>query len=199
MLIVDILGDSDDAHRRRIHADKLGHRVRQNDVPIERLLVGEHSPRHALAYDHHRLAVLPVEIVEVSPGDHGHAERREKPGRHDAELAARIVVLRRSNVTFGRELEAGAEVTCLPPRRQHAQRNAVDPGQLMYAPHGLFVEVHHLPVRPPIRSHRHVDREHAARVDAGLYCLKRKQRLQQHRGARQQEKRGGDLGNRKRP
>jgi hypothetical protein len=68
----------------------------------------------------------------------------------------------------------------------------------VYAPHGLPVEIHHLAVGPPIRNHRNVDREHAPRVDAGIDRLKREQRLEQHGGTGQQNKRGGDLGDRKR-
>ena len=68
--------------------------------------------------------------LKSRPAIIGTPSAAKNPGRHDAELAARIVFRRRANVTFGRELEAGAERASLAPRRQHAQSDAVYARQL---------------------------------------------------------------------
>ena len=43
VLVVDIGGHTDDAHRHRLHADELDHRIGPDDVPVERFLIREHA------------------------------------------------------------------------------------------------------------------------------------------------------------
>ena len=78
VLIVHIGGHAYDASRPLSDIDKIHHRVAPHDVPVDRVLAGEHSLRHALAYDHDRLAAATVIVIEVAPSNNRHAECREE-------------------------------------------------------------------------------------------------------------------------
>jgi len=77
-------------------------------VPIESIMIGEHAPCESLADDNDGLfTFLAVELVEITAGKEGNAERGKESGRDDAHLGAGVLsgVM---NMTVGRELEAEA-------------------------------------------------------------------------------------------
>ena len=86
MLIVDIGGDADDAHRRRAHADELDHRIGPRDVPIDGSWSG--NMRCATLWLTMTTGSLPLRsrVVEIAAGDQRHAQRGEESRRDDAKL-----------------------------------------------------------------------------------------------------------------
>ena len=105
----------------------------------------------------------------------------------------------RADVAVGRELQARTEVAGVAPRNNGADGHAIHARQFRDAPHGFLVEADDLIGRLSVRHHRHVQREHVARIEAGLRRLQREQRLEQHAGAGQQHEGRGDLGDREDP
>ena len=137
--------------------------------------------------------------LKSRPAMSRNAQRREKSGRDGPEARARIFLARRADVAVGGELEARAEVARIAPRNRGADRDALHARQLRNAPDRFLVEAEDLVGRLAVRHHRHIDRQHVARVEAGLRRLQRQQRLQQHAGAGQQHEGRGDLRDREDP
>jgi hypothetical protein len=63
VLIIHISGDPNNSAQSFAHADEVHHGIGPHHVPIERVLVGEHPLREALADDDYRLAAAAVIIV----------------------------------------------------------------------------------------------------------------------------------------
>src|SRR5436309_9410999 len=74
VFIVDIRRDAHDAARFGSDADELHHRIHPHDVPVERILIGEHPFRKRLADDDHLLAILTVAFIEVTARDNARAQ-----------------------------------------------------------------------------------------------------------------------------
>src|SRR5260370_10734348 len=98
VLVVYILRDADDTPGRGGDTDELEHRIGPHDVMVDRVLIREHSLRHALAHDNDGLTVAVIGIVEIAPGHNGNTERREEPRGDDTETGARIFFARRANM-----------------------------------------------------------------------------------------------------
>ena len=193
VLVVDVGGDADDAPGLGAHVDELHHGIGPHQPAVDGVLRREQPLRDALAHDDDLLGVAAIGLGEVAAGDDRHAERREESGRDGAEARARILFAVRPDVALGRELEARAEDAGVAPRHGRAHRDALHAGQLGDAPHRLLVE-------PVIWSgERPYDMTgtftaSTLRVSKPvLRRLQRKQRRQQHAGARQQHERRGDL------
>ena len=105
MQVVNIGGDTDDAMRRGGDTgNELQDRVCPINMPINGILIGEHALGESLTDDRDRIFLIRVEFIEVAPGDDGNSQRREKSGRDDAELGARIFA-RNMSMPIGRKLQ----------------------------------------------------------------------------------------------
>ena len=62
----------------------------------------KHAPGDGLADDGHGFGLFAVPLIEIAARDERHAERGKEARRNDAELAVRIVLLRRPGVTLDR-------------------------------------------------------------------------------------------------
>src|SRR5258708_2414615 len=78
VLIVHICRDAYDAPRPLVDVNEIHHWVCPHDVPVDRILAGEHRLSHALANDDNRLAAATVIVVEVASSNNRHAECREE-------------------------------------------------------------------------------------------------------------------------
>jgi len=93
VLVVNIGGDADDAVWGGANpGGELEHGIRPKDVPIESILIGEHAPCESLADDNDGLfTFLAVELIEITAGNDGNAERGKESGRDDAQLGAGVL------------------------------------------------------------------------------------------------------------
>src|SRR5438876_11012930 len=97
-------------------------------MPIDGILIGEHALCESLTDDNDGLFTLAVEIVEITAGDDGNAERGKESGRDDAPLRARILFAGRTDVTIPGELDAGT-VAAIAPGNNNAERSLVHAGK----------------------------------------------------------------------
>src|SRR5207248_9890589 len=85
VLVVNVGDHTDDATGRCANPrDELQHGVRPIDMAVDRILIGEHAPRESLTHHNDGLFALTVELVEITAGDDGNAERGKESGRDDA-------------------------------------------------------------------------------------------------------------------
>ena len=198
-LVVDVGDDADDAARLRADADELHQAVGPDQVAIDRVLAGKELLGDAGADDHDPLGAVAIGLGEVAAGHERDAERGKESGRHrpeprprivDAVLARAVLRPRTAKPPPGPPRDRATAPCCRPPpARRRARRDA--------ALH-LAVEAADLLRRAAVRRDRHVDGQHARRLESGPRRLQRQQRLQQHAGAGQQHERGGDLRDRER-
>ena len=168
VLVVHIGHDTYYAARAGADVDELHDRVGPHDVPVDRVLSGEQPLRRALADDHDRLSAALVVVVEVASGDERSAECGKEARRNHPKQNARIFFARALDVAFCGDLEARTKGVGVTPRHLRTQGNAIDAGQRVDAPDRLPVEVDDLLGSFSVRHDRHVHREHALHVEAGL-------------------------------
>jgi len=102
--------------------EEFQHGIGPIDVPIDRILVGEHAPRKTLADDHDRLRVVAVvQRVEIAAGNDGNAKRRKESGRDDAPFRPRILDTRGMDVSVGGELQTIGTEEGIAPRNDVAE------------------------------------------------------------------------------
>ena len=196
VLIIDIGRDPDNAPRRGADLDEFHHRIGPHDVSVHGILIREHPLRKALAYDHDRLAIFSIRLVEIAAGNDRDTERREEARGHGAESRARIFFawlrgrgLRLRTGIRGRSAR-------FAPRNEVPSATRSTPGSCVMRRDRFLVETEDLFRRTSVRDHRDIQREHMVRIEAGLRRLQREQRLQQHARAGQQDERRGNLGHR---
>jgi hypothetical protein len=98
--------------------EELQHGIRPIDMPIDRILVGEHALRESLADDNHRLfifIILAIERIEIAAGNDRDAERRKESGRDDTPLRPRILYAGGMDVSIGGELQTEAGGVAIAP------------------------------------------------------------------------------------
>ena len=190
VLVVHVGDDADDASRLGAHADELRDWIGPHQAAIDRVHVGEHPLREALADDHDAFAVAAIAFVEVAAGDDAEPERGKEPRRDGAELRARIVLAVGLPIALGRELRG--EESLIAPRHDRPERHLFHAGQLGDAADGFSVEAGDLLGLPRVRHDRDVHRQDVA-PESGLLPLKREERRDQHAGAREQDERRRDL------
>ncbi len=139
VLVVNIGSDADDAVRRAANAgSESQHGIRPEDVAIDGILIGEDALCESLTDDNDRLfPFLAVEIVEITAGDDGNAERSKESGRNDAPLRARILFASGMNATVGGELEAE---TTIAPGNSHPESGLADAGQRVNTTNAFLIE-----------------------------------------------------------
>ena len=110
--VVNIGGDADDAVRRETRLFEIGpgeelqHGIRPIDMPIDRILVGEHALCESLADDDDGLfIILVIERIEIAAGNDRNAERRKESGRDDTPLRPRILFAGGMDMSVGGELQ----------------------------------------------------------------------------------------------
>ncbi len=123
MLIVNVGGDADDAvrrHQARLFeigpGDELQHGIRPIDMPIDRILVGEHALCESLADDNDGLFIIVVIVIkriEIAAGNDRNAKRRKKTGRDGTRLRPGILYAGRMDVSVTGELQS-AEAAIAP-------------------------------------------------------------------------------------
>src|SRR5438445_13881114 len=86
VLVVNIGGDADDAMRGGANpGGELEHWIRPKDVPIDGILIGEHTLCESLTDDDDRLtALFAVPLAEMTVTAAAHAEDGEQAVRDDA-------------------------------------------------------------------------------------------------------------------
>src|SRR5580658_4312974 len=97
--VVNIGRDPDDSVRRRQTrlfeigpGEELQHRIRPIDMPIDRILVGEHALCESLADDNDRIfLILAIERIEITAGNDRNAQRRKVSGRDGTRLRPGIL------------------------------------------------------------------------------------------------------------
>src|SRR5262245_56489592 len=102
-------------------------------MPVDRVTVGEHPLRDALAHDRHELLTAPVLVGEVATGEKRDAERREETGRDVPEQGEGIFLAIGARVTLDRELEAGAEPALVAPGHDAPDGDTLHARQLLDA------------------------------------------------------------------
>ena len=122
VLVVDVGDDADDAARLGADVDELHHRIGPHQAAVERVLVGEHPLREALADDDDLLGVAAIGVGEVAAGDERHAERGEESRRDACGTRARILFAVGLRVALDRELEARTERPGVAPRHDACRR-----------------------------------------------------------------------------
>ena len=129
--IVNVGGDTDDAVRRdkaRLFeigpGEELQHGIRPIDMPIDRILVGEHALCESLADDNDRLfIILVIERIEIAAGNDRNAKRRKKSGRDGTRLRPGILYAGGMDVSVSGELQTGTGAS--PSRQGTTSPNAV--------------------------------------------------------------------------
>src|SRR4029077_3100035 len=129
-------------------------------------------------------------------GEDGNAERGKKPGRHGAQLGARIFFAGGANVAVSGKLKARATTTGVAPGNYNAEGGLTDTGQGFNTAYRFFVEFDDLFRSFAVGNRGNIDGQDMPRVEAGLRRLHRKQRLEQHSCAREQQKGRRNLRNR---
>src|SRR5579863_101200 len=89
-------------------------------MPIDRILIGEHALCERLTDDDDGILIftLAVELVEITAGEDGNAERGKESGRDDTPLRARIHFAHGMSMTVGGELQADAGSGITPGNHQ---------------------------------------------------------------------------------
>src|SRR5260370_23753652 len=168
VLVSNIGGDADDAMRGGAKGGEFEHGIRPKDVPIDGILIGEHTLCESLTDDDDRFtALLAVPLVEITATEDGNAERGKKSGRDDAQLSARVFSWG-MHMTVGRELKAEAGIA---PGNNHAERGLVHPGQRINAPNCFLVEIDHLQRRFSVGRGGDICREGRRALATGLRVL----------------------------
>src|SRR2546425_7935811 len=139
-------------------------------MPIDGILIGEHALCESLTDDDDGLFTMAVEIVEITAGDDGNAERGKESGRDDAHVRARIFFAVGTDVTIPGELDAGT-VAAVAPGNNNAESGLVHAGQGINAANRFLVEIDHLPRRFSVGHNGNVDGEDVARVETRLRRL----------------------------
>ena len=88
VFVVDIGRDPNDAMRRRQTCffgigpgEELQYGIRPKDMPVDRILIGEHALCERLADDDDRIVnILSIERIEITAGNDGNAQRRKESG-----------------------------------------------------------------------------------------------------------------------
>src|SRR5713226_4994148 len=134
VFVVNIGGNANDTVRRDKtrplevgRREELQHRIGPIDVPVDGILIGEHAPCESLTDDYDGLFILVVEIVEITAGDDGNAERGKESGRDDTPLRTRIFFTGGMNMTVGGELEADTDAG-IAPGSDHAESSLAHAG-----------------------------------------------------------------------
>ena len=79
--VVHVRHHADNALRRGVyHGNEFQDRVVPHQMMVQRIAIGEHPPRGALADNRDWLATLAVGIVEIASFDDRQAQRGEKSG-----------------------------------------------------------------------------------------------------------------------
>src|SRR5229473_6550008 len=92
VFVVNVGSDANDAVRRGVDpGDEFHHGIRPVDMPINGILIGEHSLRKSLTHDNDRIFTLTVELIEVAALNDGHTECGKESGRNSAQVGARIL------------------------------------------------------------------------------------------------------------
>src|SRR5216684_3110494 len=129
VFVVNIRGDANDAVRRGANpGDEFYHRIRPIEMPIDGVLIGEHSLSASLTDHNDRFFVLAVELIEIAAGDDGNTERGKKAGRDGAQLGARIFLAGGTNVAIRRKLKARAKAAGIAPGNDNAESSLVHTG-----------------------------------------------------------------------
>src|SRR5262245_46652263 len=89
-------------------------------MPINSILIRERALCESLTDDDDGIFIfiLAVEVVEITTGEDGNAERGKESGRNDTRLRARVLVARGMNMTIGGELQAEAGGGIAPGNHQ---------------------------------------------------------------------------------
>ena len=103
-------------------------------------------------------------------------------------------------VPFGCERGGACKhALCIAPRGHIPERDTLDPGQLVDAPHRLLVELHVARRTDTEPRHRQVEHQYLPHLVSGIRGLQRDQRSQQHARAGEQHERERDLSRCKHP
>src|SRR5579871_6336273 len=148
---------------------------------VERLALGEHPLRQALAYDSNAIASVAVGVVEITSLDHRQAKRRKKCGRDHAQPGTVMLLAVGWNMAIGAEFEREI-VIAIAPRDGRADRNVLNTRQFADSPHRFPVKRDDLGGRLSLVHYRHVHCEHMMHFEGGLRSLKRKQCLYKRAG-----------------
>src|SRR5215470_20206265 len=130
MLVVNIGGDADDAVRCSANSrDEFQHGIRPLDMPINSILIREHALCESLTDDDDGIFIfiLAVEVVEITTGEDGNAERGKESGINNTPLRARILFAPGMNMAVGGELQADAGGGIAPGNHQ-AESGPFHPG-----------------------------------------------------------------------
>jgi hypothetical protein len=221
VFVVNIGGDTDDAVRRektRLFeigpAEELQHGIRPIDMPIDRILVGEHALRESLADDNDRLFILlfwslfwsftflviEIERIEIAAGNDRNAKRRKESRRDGTPLRPGILYAGGMDVSVGGELQTrSGGAAGIAPGNDIAEGGLTHARQGINATYRFLVEIDDLLRRLPIRHSRNVDSQDVLRVQTRLRPLQCDQRSDQRTCAGQQHEGRGDLCHREDP
>ena len=118
VFVVNIGGDTDDAvwhEKTRLFeigpVEELQHGIRPIDMPIDRILIGEHALCERLADDNHRLfifIILVIERIEIAAGNDRNPKRRKESRRDDTPLRPRILYTGGMDVSVAENCRPGA-------------------------------------------------------------------------------------------
>src|SRR5262249_1112100 len=115
MYVIDISRDANDPLQfRRIFADGFQDWIAPEHVPIDGILIGEHSLRQSLADDRDALFVLHVGLIEIATRNDGNAQRGKKSRRDDTILRTRILFTGRVIMTIRAKLQRGTGAGIAP-------------------------------------------------------------------------------------
>src|SRR5262249_51265457 len=171
---------------RRIRPRDLQDWIGPEDVPIDRVLIGEHSLRECLADDGYGLFAFHIELIEIAAGKDGNAERCKESGRDHTILCAGILYAR--GMTIGTELQGrtGADVA---PGSNHPVSGPIDTWKRINATYDFLVKIDNLLPCLSVKYRGNVDSKDMARVHTGLRPLQCKERTDDHTRPGQQHER----------
>src|SRR4029453_2614574 len=136
-------------------------------VPIDGILIGEHSLRQSLADDRDAFFALHVGLIEIAPRNDGNAQRGKKSRRDDAILRARILFAGRVIVTIRAKLQSGTGAG-IAPGSNHPEGGFIDARKRINATNDFLIKIDKLLARLPVKHSGDVDGEKMTRVHTGL-------------------------------
>src|SRR5262249_14439842 len=193
MHIVNVGDDANDALQlRRALAVDFQDRIGPKHVPIDRVLIGEHSLRQSLADNRDALFTLHVGLIEIAARNDGNAQRGKKSRRDDTILRARVVFARAVKVAISGELQSGtgADIT---PRSDHPKGGFIHTRKCINPTYDFLVKIDNLPACLSVKYSGNVNGKDMPRVHRGPRPLQCEKRSDDQTRPGQQHERCADL------
>src|SRR5262249_5494122 len=168
---------------RRIRPRDLQDWIGPEDVPIDRVLIGEHSLRECLADDGDGLFAFHIELIEIAAGKDGNAERCKESGRDHTKLCAGILYAR--GMAIGTELQ-GRTGAGVAPGSNHPVSGPIDTWKRINATYDFLVEIDNLLTCLSVKDRGNGDGKDMRGGHAGRRPSQRKECSDTHTRARQQ-------------